>query len=418
MRIQCRFSGVSFYCQGYNQLKVMGEHPLMQVPVRTLLSRAADWSRDTLDDTERRILFVALLKASELVEFRVPAVPTKQTIETNMELLLKTVSWKEGIGDSLRLPKYRVTENNYRIKNIGTFLRNWDDEKREWDGKTAEWRLREKLQRREDALNRIIRNAQKAGDYLKKLARWTMDASAAPQYIKDTWVEMFSTEDDVEIWNMPTVDIEELLEHLQGHLTYGSTAANAAFRRVYDLLDKNKKGINFSLMDEDDEEKKRNYQSYADNPFLIWEEPEFLEGSREGEEREDVGRDLLDQAERERNRRLFGDEFKGKSSAQVDAEFARSNERRIISLAPIAEPKRENYPGQVPYIKALASYRIAVRELKKQQEEDSKKREEALKRQKEEGSTEKLDIPFSDIDTETSNIVNILRERARSAKDE
>lgn len=414
MRIECRYSGVAFYCQGFNQLKVIGQHPLMEVPVRNLISRARDWRRGNLDDTERRLLFIAMLKATDHVEFRVPAIPTKQTIESNMELLFNTLNWQEGIGDNLRLPKYRVIEDNRRIKNIGQFLANCNDEKRIWDGKTDEWRLVAKLQRREDALLRLLRSPLKATAYLRKLARWVVDASGAPGYAKEDWVELFSTENDLDIWAIPTVDIEEMLEWMQDHLQYGGIVASHAFRHVYELLEKNKKGIKYSLMDDDSEEAKHKYLNWDNNPFLILDEEPDLSVDTEDVEFDE----LTEAAEREKNRRHYGDEFRGKSRDQVSAEFEESNKRRIIGLAPIAEPRRENYPTQVAYIKDFAAYRIAVRELKKQQEEDQKKREAILLKQREAGATEKLDLPFSDIDPETDNIINIANARARSSKDE
>jgi len=412
MHITCRYSGVNFLCQGFGKLKYTGQHPMMEVPVNRLISRARDWLKGDLDETERRILFVALLKATDCVEFRVPAIPSKQTIEANMELLLETVNWLQVIGNYVHLAKYRVTEHTYRLKNIGTWLDIWQDSKRLWDGKTAEWHQRETLYRREEAFLKLIRSPLiDIRRYQKRLGQLATDAAGVPDDKKEYWVELFNLRDDEEIMNHPKVDFEEMLVWFQDHLKIGSTVTNKIFSIVYDLIKKREGGIEGLIGLEDSDNARMRalkHQDLTHNKYIIFEE-----NDEENEEDE-----FEAEVRREKNRRLFGDEFAGLSQQQITERIAAENRKRVMKLAPVKMPVRENYASKLEFLTDLSAWNIAQREYQKQQEEVTKKQEE-LKRERDALSQENtLDLPFRDIDPEVDNIINLTARRAEGSKDE
>lgn len=404
MRITCQYSGVTFQCQGFGRIKVVTHHPIMDLPSRTLVSRAPDWLKGELDETERRLLFVALLKASNCFEFRVPAIPSKQIIESNMEFLLETVHWVQDIGDYLRLPKYRVTEYTRGLKNIGTWLNIWHETKRNYNLRITSYEQREIFDRKEESFNRLIRNQLvQFKRYQKQLGRWAVDASGAPDSKKEHWVEMFNFRDDEDIMNIDKPDLQEMIVFLQDNLKIGGRVTTRVFSHVYELMRKRDGGIEGLIGAEDTEtakERARRQQDLENNPWIIIED-EDLEDEDEYER----------QAEREKNRRLFGDVFAGKSEAAVTAEIEVENRRRVIRLAPKEKPVEKDYADKVSYLKAFAAWRIAVRETEKQQQ--------LLKAVKEERSeVNTMELPFSEIDEEVSNIITLTARQAKGAKDE
>lgn len=411
MRITCQYSGVTFQCQGFGRLRVTTQHPIMDIPSRTLVSRARDWLKGELDETERRLLFVALLKASDCFEFRVPAIPSKQTIESNMEFLLETVYWVKDIGDFLRLPKYRITEYTSRLKNIGTWLNIWHEAKRNYENKIIDREQRDFLDRKEEAFNRLIRSPLvQFKRYQKQLGRWAVDAAGAPEVKKEAWVELFNLRDNEDIMSIEKHDLQEMVVFLQDNLKIGGLVTTKIFSHMYELLQKRSAGIEGLIGLEDSDtvrERARRQQEFINNPFIILED-EDLEDEDEYEK----------EVTREKNRRLFGDVFAGKSETTVNAEIEAENKKRIIRLAPKDKPEEREYPDKVSYLKAFAAWRIAHREYEKQQAEILQRQQllAATKNERDEDNT--LELPFSEIDEEESNIIKLTARRAGEAKDE
>lgn len=313
MRIKCRYSSVEFVAAGFNDLKITGEHPLMNVDLITLLARARDWSEGKLDTIERRVLFIALLKSTDLVEFHRAAIPSDTVISKNMEPLIRTMAWKGKLGDLLPLPKYAVTNDTYRLANIHQWIKRCNDAKTEWENKDAIWERREELRLREERLIKLIRTpTKKLSFYQGMLGRWILEASNAPKDVQDYWLQLIRLKDNQDIWAASREGLEALLAHMEMNLPAGSIIADIAFKHVRKLLQVNTGGLEFGLgMDDDNAD--LDYTSMRDNPFIIIEDIE------------------------------------------------EHNILAAASLAPKQEPKEEDFETKGSYLKAVARWRIAQR---------------------------------------------------------
>lgn len=355
MRIKCRYSSVEFVAAGFNQLKVTGEHPLMSVDMITLLSRARDWAEGKLDRIEQRVLFVALLKSTDLVEFRTAAIPEDKVIAKFMEPLIRTMGWKEKLGDLIPLPKYVITPDTYRLTNINHWLRSWETAKQDWESKGAFWNQREKLRLREEALIRLIRSpTRKLSFYQGMLGRWILEASDAPEGIKDYWLQLLRLKDNKDIWAANKVDLEELLEHMEDNLPAGSIIADVAFKHVRRLLQINTGGLEFGIGMDDDNADLR-YADLRNNPYVII--PETTE---------------------------------------------EHNIQAVISAAPATEPKLEEFERKVDFIRATARWRIAQQFLSDRERQEQKQKELDF-------NLEVSKDHFSEIDTEVEQMTNALK---------
>ena len=353
MRIKCRYSGVDFVASGFNELYIQGSHPLMNVDLITLLARARDWAEGKLSSTERRVLFIALLKSTELVEFHRSALPPDSVIAKNMETLIRTMGWKGKLGDLLPLPKYAVTNDTYRLVNIHQWLKRCNDAKSEWENKDAVWERREELRIREERLIKLIRTpTKKLSFYQGMLGRWILEASNAPVAMHDYWLQLLRLKEYRDIWAASRVDLEELLEHMEDNLPAGSIIADVAFKHVRKLREINIGGVEFGLgMDDDNAD--LDFSAMRNNPFIMIEEIE---------------------------------------------------EHNMIAAASFAskeEPKVDEFETKGLYLKAVARWRLAQRLLSENERLAAKQKELDFE-------AEVVQDVFSEIDPETSQEIEAL----------
>lgn len=286
MHLTCPLSSVQYRADGFAQLKLICPHPVFSVSISDLVMKTENWSKGQLDDIERRLLFLAMLKATEGVIFSVAAIPTNETINRHMEKVAKIAGWKAKVGDRISLPIYHITRDTYRLKNIGSWINSWEDEKARWERYgtgPSDWDLIKKLHDRERAIERVImRPYNDLAKVQKRLARVVMDMMPTPKGIKDYWVDLLNLRDDTDIFNTPEVDLAELLEFMEDNLDAGTSIGHLAFKIVRDIVSKKRGGIALSIMDVDDLDddpksktggfKFKDYDALKANPYLIVEE--------------------------------------------------------------------------------------------------------------------------------------------------
>lgn len=353
MRIKCRYSGVEFVASGFNDLYITGSHPLMNVDLITLLARARDWAEGKLTNTEHRVLFIALLKSTELVEFHRAAIPSDAVIAKNMEALIRTMAWKGKLGELLPLPKYAVTNDTYRLVNIHQWIRRCNEAKNDWENKDAVWERREELRLREERLIKLIRTPTKQlSFYQGMLGRWILEASNAPKAMHEYWLQLLRLKEYRDIWAASRTDIEELLEHMEDNLPAGSIIADVAFKHVRKLREINVGGVEFGI-GMDDENASLDYAAMRNNPFILIEEIE------------------------------------------------EHNTFVAASLASKEEPKLEEFESKGLYLKAVARWRMAQRLLSENERLAAKQKELDFE-------AEVVQDAFSEIDPEASQEIEAL----------
>jgi hypothetical protein len=347
MKVKCRYSGISFTVSSFPQvyLAYSSAHPIMFCPTEVLLAQTENWANADLTNDEERLLFCALLKSTDLVDFRVPANPTPSIVKRNMDRLILTVGWRNSLGDqAFPVPKFAIDKPTADLESISGWLDAWNDAKKDWETKGISWSLQQKLALREEALMKMIRSpSRKEDSYARKMAQYVMEVTQAPAHTVPYWIELFCLKDNEAIWKVPSVDLDELIEHMETTLNPTTLIAHDAFSRIRRIIEINKKGI-YGGLGIDDDAFSSIYSHTGSGPL-----PKFS-----------IVNTGLD------------------SRYSMPASFSSVEDHNLqvaISRAPVNEPVQSDYPSRVSYLIAVSAWRLA--QSAKQKLSEKKKTEVA-----------------------------------------
>lgn len=255
MKVICRYSGIQFRAEGFGKLSITSQHPFLDTPLITLVSKVFPLYVDgSLSEPETRLLFVALLKHSDLVTFNHHAAPSLRTIHANMQILLKTLDWSLSRATVFSLPRYVVNRENCTLKNIGAWINSWYEARDNWLERQQNTYERNAFLIRQEALEKLISAPyRKVEDYAAKLGKWCMDASGAHPDRHQDWIAIFKLREP-EVFKADKDEIADLLDWLDQHLdAVNSSIAQKALAHIRRIAYKNNAGILYGL-DEFEEE--------------------------------------------------------------------------------------------------------------------------------------------------------------------
>lgn len=251
-KLTCSKSGITFNCE--HMPLAFGasiSHPLFHTPQKKLISLAGVWSAGKLSDTESYLLYLALLDSTSLIHWRSPATLTPATssvIASNMESLLRIISKINLIHHpSFTLPSFAISQDTSTLSNSGHWIQSWVQNYHEWydsylDSHARE-ELKQRLDHREEVLQRLIKSSVPVEEYAKVLAEWAAVAgnfpthttphfkSGQPIELREYWkhiIRCAGNED--KIWQFPRADIVELIEHCEDTITHGNIYAHTLMR--------------------------------------------------------------------------------------------------------------------------------------------------------------------------------------------
>lgn len=336
MKILCAYSSLEFSCDHFPLTLHSREsyHPIFNVPQKTLIAQLGKWSGNELTSIDSYLLFLAILRSSDLVDFRVPAIRTPltdQIIAQNMESLCKIIFRLNTVhSPSTVFPRYVISPETKSLSNVHYWIQNWKNAYQDFlDGYTSAHES-QKLIHREAALSRLIRNPHKPlSSYSSQIAEWASIAGGFPEFklldplsppsrareitCADYWKHIISlSAREEQIFSIPRKDLEELLEHCEESIPIGSIFSNALFKILRGAL------------------------------------------------------------ERQKNFLGLGDLDIGKSTFEIlnDSDSTESaNLRAMIQAAPESEPKPEQYPSKFAYIKAKLRWETAKKYTPKPEED-------------------------------------------------
>lgn len=250
MLVICPFSGVEHKTTLFGKHQSTHPHPIFSVSPRELVDNyAQEWASLRFTEKERRLLFVALLRSTSLVEFRSIPAPTDATIQLMMEPLLRTTNWVIELAPVVQkfLPRFVVSRDTDRLTNLSVWLRSWEDAKQSWYEGKAQRAEKDKLLAQEQTLEKLIKSASKSSEnYASQLADWALAAAPVAAPVASYWKKLFKLK-GFEVYNIRPVDLEELVEHMEAYIPHGSIYAHAVLKHVRHLRDKNKKGLTAEL---------------------------------------------------------------------------------------------------------------------------------------------------------------------------
>jgi len=222
MKLQCRISGLTFYSAYHfkNEPTVRNAlHPIFSVSLRDLLAKAQKYGRGDYTEEEEKLLFLALLNKTDAVDWEVPANPSPDTVDRYLDSIFILLSWYEKVTPgALKLPRMRVSEHNKNLANIGMFIQSWYDVRKEWMSPSIKKFMADLLEHREHLMQRLINSRRDTFEYAGKLASWAMDAADVHPDRRAEWTALFKMKPDKEAL---TCDLDELLDmrdHMERHL--------------------------------------------------------------------------------------------------------------------------------------------------------------------------------------------------------
>lgn len=317
MKVICRYSGVEFRAEHFNFTSI-GEHPLYSLPIEKLLGLFRIWVNSDIEaaklsQTETKMLFIAFMKATDLIDFTVPASPDYELTIRFMPKIVEFVIFRQTIPDvEIRFPRISINELTRSCRNMSDWLDVWFTRKADYMISHRQEYLNQKLQQSEEILMKLIKSPM--GDQARKigrLAQWALIASDAPKHMHEKWTGLFKLK-GLELFKADTDDLENLLGYMETKLPTGGMFAFETLRHLRELFARNSKGIFYNLSD---------------------------------------GDDSLDPFELEKNPWRF-----------IEDDLETINIKVAAAAAPLSEPVLSEYPNKVAYLQAKARFNLALSE--------------------------------------------------------
>lgn len=251
MRIVCKYSGIPFTCEHFPGNLTDGEssHPIFDIPQKRLFQYAIKWANRELTDTDKYLLYIALFKSTDLLDFRTSAKWTPQinkTIEQNMEALLHIVGKINLVKHPLFVAAHiAITQDTRDFANSPFWIRNWEQNLSDFTTGYKEAELHDKIAAREQTIERLVNTSTKPIEtYAKIMADWAEMASEFPTYIvnvnerkipiNEYWKQIIvACCKEERIFLIPRPHVEKMMEHLEDNLyAANSKAAHTLFELV------------------------------------------------------------------------------------------------------------------------------------------------------------------------------------------
>jgi len=237
-------------------------HPLFHVPQKKLIALAGTWAAQRLSPTESYLLYLSLLDSTGLIQWRTHAqyVPeiSDAIVANNMESLLHIIAKINLIQHpTFVLPSFAIGPETVLLDNSKYWIESWIGNYTEWyddlrDSRKRE-ELKEKIDHREAALQRLIKSSTPVEAYAATLADWASIAGQFPQSatvhpitnqsvaLGEYWKQLIkSIANEDKLWRFPRHDLVELIDHCEDNIQHGNIYAHTLMRylrkglRIYD----------------------------------------------------------------------------------------------------------------------------------------------------------------------------------------
>lgn len=387
MRVVCNKSGVEFATGGFNSLRIANTHPLIGAQFHVLEEAMEHYHSGKLSNEEKRVLFIALLDSTQLVEFRCACAPTRRTIARYMEYLYRTALWKYAIGERLdnNLARIAINTETRELKNIGTWLLTWNIAKREATSASHAISIRVQVQAAEEKLLRMLRNNKQDADSFKKmLCDWFLTTTAPHSDRVEEWSMLFLAKRP-EIWNNKHLpELEDMLDWAEGHLIMNSSYAMFCLRHITKQRNECRDGVLGAIGGGTPNE----YYTILQQPILDDDEEIYNDtvDGNDGDEEVAEGdtSDVSTSTQRTSIQRTstqvnnsgsngsngsngYSYHYKqvvaansGSSKTVVRESVEQANMRVIAHNAPVEEPQEKSYSSKFAFLKAKSAWRTRV----------------------------------------------------------
>lgn len=287
--ILCKYSGIEFRTEHFSIYNSHGEshHPIFDVPLKKLWKYFPKWQEGSLTKTDSFLLFVAYLKATDLVEFRTHVwqrPDTDRIVSSNMESLFYTIGRIITIKHPrFSIPQFVISGETRDLSNVSYWIRIWDECYQDFMRGLKDQELSSILKRKEIALERLIKNPSlKPERYAHILADWASHAGSFPEFtftdsngnettLSDYWQSIIiKCYTALEIITIPEKDLTELIEHCEESIDTGSIQAHHLFTTLREGLSTlqgffSLGNVGFKILGADDSVESANIQLLIDS---------------------------------------------------------------------------------------------------------------------------------------------------------
>jgi len=279
----CAKSGIPFDIQYFPYNFTEGElhHPVFDLTYEQLTSERllSRWLNRSMTEIDTKLYFLALLHSSGLVEFTTYARPTLAVCELNMEALLDILGWTHTIiHPRLAMPRMCISQDTASLDNVRNWIAAWNSARSDFENGYKELTRNQLMMRKEDTLQRLIKDQQKElHDFAGILADWATLSAEFPTFsttvngvtipLCDYWKQILITcsKSPTHIWRLDVDDMRELLDHLEDNLEHGSIYAHAVMKLIRDGIATHNNYLGFSIINYAEDVQVANQKILADN---------------------------------------------------------------------------------------------------------------------------------------------------------
>jgi len=276
-KVLCAYSGITFTVEHFpiSLQSRESHHPIFDVPQKRLLGYLGKWAAHELTPTDSYLLFIALLKSSDHVDFRVSVFRhdlTNSIVATHMEALANTVIKLNSVTNPhVVFPSVVVSPETKGLLNIHHWIEAWRKAYQDFIDGYVDYSHSVRLVRREAALEKLIKNPFKEpASYANPLAEWASEAGHFPESktevqgkqvpLDEYWKQIIiACSTDIGLFSIQLKDIKELLEHCEQTIPIGSIFSQRLFATLRRAIDRQQSflGIDkgkttFQILDDDD----------------------------------------------------------------------------------------------------------------------------------------------------------------------
>lgn len=349
-QVTCQISGIKFQCEYFTSKLSLNSndwenkiaHPIFYIKPTKLISLYREWLQSNITPIESYLLIIASLNSTGLLKYSTHInKPTEEaTLNRLVSLYLPKVVTLVSELRSISHPTFQpphisVTKENCNLDAIiKSCIYSWQLSLDEFNSAMKSFQDLKALQKETTRIKNLSyevrKNPQK---FINQLANWAAEAAEFPTFeittvegtkkpCKQYWIDIIKAcANDDKIFKIPKSDIDELLEHCEEHLPATSLYKKELMNHLKQglLLQQNYLGFNIFELEDIDLVKTKVPNNYS----------------------------ILNYAPIQSN---------------ANSEAVEQAAKAVAALAaPLTEPKPENYPSRISYLKDKARWDLKIK---------------------------------------------------------
>lgn len=222
---------------------------------------------------EKKLIFLAILNATYLVDFEYPANPSLHTLEANFLLLIELAQWvrfaEYQLAKIVTFPRYVIRKDNADLLSIKAWLHSIEDIRVKVNKKELERDKNAALLQREMEIKKELGEAIAVGKaFTPKLAKWALDLCDVTIRHKDysKWMKILCLP-TAEAWIVNLADYYELRDLLQENLPFleDNPQAISVMHQMNSLIAECRRGFtDFSIFTDTGEDSVKDFEILED----------------------------------------------------------------------------------------------------------------------------------------------------------